>query len=454
MIKLENVVVHSYKCIGAGQSFKAGTGITALIGRNEAGKTSVLEALAKANYFNRQEKRFIYNDIYDYPRQKKREMEKAKGIPPVVTLTYRVDSKLADKIECEMLLPPKNSLFSRTTDYKGVSRVLENGFEYSVDGFLSAYAEKKDAAIGKFIRLLSGVRTREEFNRFLNRIEQEADGEEMDALKRLEPYFQNKHGWENPLNEYVYRVYLLPNIPKFLYYDEYFMLPSRVSIDRLAGNTELTDSERTAKALLMLADFDVDKMFQSREFERYKSELEIIQAEFTADFLKYWTSNKELLIEFELIQEEKKEKPDGTKKGFFSWMKGGKPKKEYETFLEIRVRDKKNMVSLPLGNRSRGFNGFFSFWVWFKAIQKERACPFVLLLDEPGTNLHAGVQKDLMNLMKDISEQDQIIFTTHSPYMLEEVKESIYCIVDREGGSIIRPFSAETDEETLAPLRW
>lgn len=112
----------------------------------------------------------------------------------------------------------------------------------------------------------------------------------------------------------------------------------------------------------------------------------------------------------------------------------------------MRVRDKRDMVSMPLGNRSRGFNWFFSFGVWLRAIQKERICPFIFLLDEPGLNLHISVQKDLMNLIKDISKQDQVIFTTHSPYMLEEVKESIYCVVGREGGSIIRPLEQETDK--------
>ncbi len=115
------------------------------------------------------------------------------------------------------------------------------------------------------------------------------------------------------------------------------------------------------------------------------------------------------------------------------------------------MRDRKNMVSMPLG--SRGFQWFFSFWVWFKAIQKERSCPLILLLDEPGLNLHASAQKDLMRLMEDIAGHSQIIFTTHSPYMLEGAGENIHCIVDREGGSTIRALAEETDEETLLPIR-
>lgn len=47
----------------------------------------------------------------------------------------------------------------------------------------------------------------------------------------------------------------------------------------------------------------------------------------------------------------------------------------------------------------------------------------MLLLDEPGLSLHASAQKDFMYLMKDMAKQNQIIFTTHSPYMLEEVRK-------------------------------
>lgn len=226
-----------------------------------------------------------------------------------------------------------------------------------------------------------------------------------------------------------------------------------MSINELAESRELTDSQRMAKALFLLAGIDVKKLTLSSEFEKYKSELELIQAEFTEDFMKFWKNDRGLAIEFELLREESNRKPKDETKGLLSWIRGRRANEEQEVLLEIRVRDRKNMVSMPLGNRSRGFCWFFSFWVWFKAIQKENAGPLVLLLDEPGLNLHASAQKDFMYLMKDIAKQNQIIFTTHSPYMLEEAEGNVFCIVSREGGSTIRTLEEETDEETLMPIR-
>lgn len=453
MIKLEKVIIHAYKCIGEGESLEVGKDMTVLMGKNEAGKTSVLEAMAKANYYDGQDERFCYSEVYDYPRRRKREAGQAGKAPVAVTCRYVVEAGLAEKIKREMLLTVKGNSFCRTTDYKGKSRVTENSFSYSTESFLSAYAEKKEPLVGKFIHPLLNVRNGNEFQNFINLREAELTREETKALKGIAPYFENKLGWENPINEYVYRRYLMPAIPKFLYYDEYRMLPSRVSINELAESRELTDSQRMAKALFLLAGIDVKKLTQNSEFERYKSELELIQAEFTEEFLKFWKNDRGLAIEFELIREESGRKLKEETKGLFSWIRERRVNEEQEIFLEIRVRDRKNMVSMPLGNRSRGFCWFFSFWVWFKAIQKENEGPLVLLLDEPGLNLHASAQKDFMYLMKDIAKQNQIIFTTHSPYMLQEVEENVFCIVCREGGSTIRALEEETDEETLMPIR-
>lgn len=58
--------------------------------------------------------------------------------------------------------------------------------------------------------------------------------EHADSLRTLSKYFENKYNWSHALDQYVHRSYLQPNIPKFLYYDEYYALPSRIHIKKLA----------------------------------------------------------------------------------------------------------------------------------------------------------------------------------------------------------------------------
>ncbi|WP_336150470.1 AAA family ATPase [Acinetobacter pittii] len=51
MIKLKNIEILKYKSFTTPQSINIEEDITVLVGMNESGKTSVLECLAKTNYF-------------------------------------------------------------------------------------------------------------------------------------------------------------------------------------------------------------------------------------------------------------------------------------------------------------------------------------------------------------------------------------------------------------------
>ena len=56
MISLKNIEMLKYKSFTTPQSVKIEDDITVLVGMNESGKTSVLECLAKTNYFEKDER--------------------------------------------------------------------------------------------------------------------------------------------------------------------------------------------------------------------------------------------------------------------------------------------------------------------------------------------------------------------------------------------------------------
>ena len=68
MICLKEVSIHKYKCFSEIQTFDVEKDITVLVGMNESGKTALLEALAKVNYFQEDQK-FKYDIDLDYPRK-------------------------------------------------------------------------------------------------------------------------------------------------------------------------------------------------------------------------------------------------------------------------------------------------------------------------------------------------------------------------------------------------
>jgi predicted ATP-dependent endonuclease of OLD family len=75
-------------------------------------------------------------------------------------------------------------------------------------------------------------------------------------------------------------------------------------------------------------------------------------------------------------------------------------------------------VEVNLDERSRGLKWFFSFWIAFAAdTMNGDKTNSILLLDEPGLFLHALAQKDLVAILRD-TLHNQIIYTTHSPFMI------------------------------------
>ena len=83
MIKLKEVRIEKYKPIENQQSFETEDDVTVLVGMNESGKTSILEALAKSNYFD-DDVKFKYSLTHDYPRRQKKKIDKSGENPTAV----------------------------------------------------------------------------------------------------------------------------------------------------------------------------------------------------------------------------------------------------------------------------------------------------------------------------------------------------------------------------------
>ena len=72
-----------------------------------------------------------------------------------------------------------------------------------------------------------------------------------------------------------------------------------------------------------------------------------------------------------------------------------------------------------VSDRSEGFRWFLSFCLGYGA-PTNSTHGSILLLDEPGLHLHASAQKDLLDLFESVARNCQIIYTTHSPFMINK----------------------------------
>ena len=249
-------------------------------------------------------------------------------------------------------------------------------------------------------------------------------------------------GFDDIVTGYIAKQYIHPNLPEFLYFDEYYSLPGTISLNKFANGqvdeTFTKEQRDITKALFELSNIDISKVMNSDDYEDFIAELEATSNNITDKLLEYWTTNKNLEIKFEIQTKE------------------NTSTRTLEKLLQIRIRNTKHRVTLPLKNRSKGFIWFFSFLVWFSKVQEKKN--LIILLDEPGLNLHAEAQADLLKYIdKELLPRYQVIYTTHSPFMIESDKldevRTVYDSNDSKVGSIISNALEEKDQGTLFPLQ-
>lgn len=87
-------------------------------------------------------------------------------------------------------------------------------------------------------------------------------------------------------------------------------------------------------------------------------------------------------------------------------------------------------------------------------VEKEKGIGDKLFLfDEPDTHLHVRAQHDLMGIIDEIARDDQVIITTHSPFLLNSVEPS-KCRLFHSGDGIVKVKYLKEDDEIKELLRY
>ena len=109
-----------------------------------------------------------------------------------------------------------------------------------------------------------------------------------------------------------------------------------------------------------------------------------------------------------------------------------------------------------LNRRAEGFKWTFSFIVNFAAeTQKAELKEAILLLDEPARNLHPAQQRGISDLLKGLAGSNQILYATHSPFMIFDYTQGNLLVVEldkRKHLSRIYYDYWNADEQTLIPI--
>jgi len=105
--------------------------------------------------------------------------------------------------------------------------------------------------------------------------------------------------------------------------------------------------------------------------------------------------------------------------------------------LMVNIEDKNTYVNF--GARSRGFKWFLSFYLKYRAHHDGDLSDAIFLMDEPGLFLHPKGQKDLLSFLEKLGRKNQIIYSTHSPFMINRLHARRVRVVEKapQKGTVI-----------------
>jgi ABC-type polar amino acid transport system ATPase subunit len=194
-------------------------------------------------------------------------------------------------------------------------------------------------------------------------------------------------------------------VPKFEMFEDFSsLLPNRIDLeDILTGNTTV-EGYKAAINFLTITGLDYS-FFQQPSSRILKQKIENLNGELTLNFQDFWRQNvgknNKIKINFELAHYDHTHEE-----------KSGKP------FIEFWIKDEAERLYPK--QRSRGVRWFLSFFMELKATAMDQTQHNkLLLIDEPGVSLHARAQEDVLKVFDDIKEHMQIVYSTHSPHLID-----------------------------------
>lgn len=417
-MKLTKVHITNFQSIQDSTEFEIGD-VTCLVGKNESGKTALLKALYRLNPINEADGNFDLT--YDYPRQ------------TLIDYEEEIDSEQrepAQVVQATYVLGPDDTAAVEELFGSGClindepTLVLTKGYSNSLT--LNHLNVDTDAAIKHLTNNSDSTPLSVDPTGVDQVVAEETETSEKRAaiLRSLS---------DSNVSQVVFEQILQDRVPKFLYFDEYYQMKGQDNLNALnqrVANSTLEDSDYPLLGLIGLARLNLNQILNPRRTETLIARLEIAGNSLTQSLLPYWYQNQHLRMEFD-IRQAQTEDPPGMTSGTNIW---------------ARVKDTKHTVTTTLGARSRGFVWFFSFLAWYQKLRKEND-NLILLLDEPGLSLHAKAQGDLLHYFeKELKPHHQLVYTTHSPFMVDPAHFDCVRIVQDLG---IEPDSENLPQEQL-----
>lgn len=370
--------------------------IIGLIGQNEAGKTAILDAL-----YAFEEGEISSDDL------------RGDRILPRVACSFKLDPEELNDIFEDSVLP------------KNMNKKLQKRERINI---VRIWSDKDTSRLE-----LEEQELRQLFQQ-VETIEEEVK----------EPQDQNEESRDKEeITEEQFVETIFDNAPEFkLFKDFGSLLPNTIDLEDLQNKNESVEGYWGTRDFLQIAGLDLEDL-QSDSLRFIEGTIRRTGVTVTADFREFWQQKigktNRISIQFSLHN--------------YSEGTAGKAGKSYLAFW---INDGQEVLYPK--QRSKGVRWFLSFYLGLKAGSKEENRVF--LIDEPGGSLHARAQEDMLKIFEEVKDKIQVIYTTHSPYLIK--LEHMYRLLavqrsdetdDRSETLILSPQQlGAASQDTLSPL--
>ncbi len=424
---LESFRIKHYRSIvDSGLCYLSGDNITIMAGKNESGKTAILEALEDFSYESdiREAAVPLYRPEEEKPQitvrcsLSKQELQEVfadigvdrkvkKGTVVEIVKTYPNSYSLTDDGGIGLLDPDQQAdVASRAARLDADYRALLEHLDEDTSSWPALDVRNIPEARSRIENL-----TAQHAGKFEGEEQNEIDAEASSLLEQLTGIEHTSDSGSGFL-QCILDGYL-PNFILFSSFDDTF--PSEIEISEAQDNELMQD-------LALISDLDIE-LIQSGVAAAKVAHKQRLNVKLQQEYKRFWVQDlTNLYIDW-----------DSSKLCFF-------------------ITENDNFY--PPNMRSKGKQWHLSFYVRISARSKEDV-PNIILIDEPGLYLHAKAQQDVLSRLEASAEDLQVVFSTHSPFLINVSRLNRIRLVSRnvvDGTVISNKIHKGADAETLTPI--
>ena len=458
-MRLRKFRVRAFRCIHDSGEIKVGD-LAAFVGRNESGKTTILEALTLLNKDSKTSELDLCDEMTD---ELKSEVRLAEGDFDLnekeIKLIQEKFPNLQDiktiKIYRTQTNPRAQYDFGDVKISGEASKRLNSweNFVERIENFVSNIPNPIRIRID--MKFLQGhpPRTRDAFTNMMAEFNNQIyllASEDRQVISEWEKIYRDVDNiYDNLLVGTTERSALENFIedklhPRFVYFSDYKKILGNIDLNEFLKETkgirpkgleyiEEFDKAETVKNLFYLAELDADKLEEvANTPSRLIKLLHTTSRKLSERLNPAWKGDP---IHVELRYN---------------------PGNILSVVISDVHRDGTVTNTGLLNRRAEGFKWTFSFIVNFAAeTQRSELKEAILLLDEPARNLHPTQQRGISDLLKNLAGSNQILYATHSPFMIFDYTPGNLLVVEldkRKHLSHIYYDYWNADDQTLTPI--